>query len=464
MTKNPVNIPTERCKHGALLHECRETDCLETWELDQEQTKEVFKDKALARLGKERADDVAEEEEQREPIGKPEQRLFQEFWADRHGGGKTRKRTGLPFDHNTVKAMLHYGAINERQAQIAHHLIDLPRRGVWERIAGELGCSAKTVKREYQRIEKALSRKTRQIYPDGSILFRKSQGKPEYWLTHEIKFRYWADYRRELLLDRSQIRALIKDGRRVIRWPAPKYPDSTLGRLFDALFIEFADCPKPTEWPPEELGHHWKFNTDRCRRSLLKRIGARPWNMKQVYLALGKESKLCRACGTPMLIGLRDVHGQIVTRGKEFCDGTCRVAAHRQARHTLTTDRDCGRAVTPRISPVPSPRRHANSNPSAKAEKISSSRIIEKSAHLKGFDTFYRFVTLVHGNADRGESQHRAESIFKIVGNGNAERGFKLVREAPEKKIDIYGIWRDFSQEKKGVLDEEMANYLGLPD
>jgi len=454
MIKNPTETLHQCCEHGSYLHECLQGNCPEIWRVLTAPEEQGIGTTGLTG-GAEGSDK------------KTNGKLFQDFWADHHGGGRTTKRTGLAFDHNTVTAMLHYGAINERQAHIAHRLIDLPRRGVWEQIAGELGCCGKTVKRDYQQIESALSRKSRQIYPDGSILVRKRQGKPEYWFTHEIKFRNWADYRRELLIDRSQIRVLIKAGRRLIRWPAPKYRDSSLSRLFDALFTEFANLPKPAEWPRRELAEHWKFNTDRCRRFLLKRIGSRPWSMNQIYLALGKQSKLCRACGTPMLIGLRDINGQKVTRRKETCGNTCKIAAYRMPNRVSLSKPISRTNRVPRSRPALS-RQPVTVDPNTGKPQNSPWGLgIGKSTHLKGFDSFFCFVALIlekWGPSELDAINYRAESIFKIIGNGNADEGLKLVRNYPKAKIDIYAKWRDFSQDQKDVLREEISYYLqGLP-
>jgi hypothetical protein len=178
--KKPSPIP---CTHGSWLHECTDQNCREIWELTEEQLQEENQEKALAILAQKRTAELGDDEDGAEQEKKASalDHKDAEEWDHQENGGGAKYRHGLPFDHIMIKAMLQYGALNDRQAKIAHRMVDLsskPRLKIWPEIANELGCSAKTVQREIQRIGKALSKKPpRQIYPPGSILVIKRQGQ-----------------------------------------------------------------------------------------------------------------------------------------------------------------------------------------------------------------------------------------------------------------------------------------------
>ena len=107
-----------------------------------------------------------EEQKSAEEI-KLEEKLFKD-WEEAEKGRTGGNRSGLPYDHLTVRAMYQYGALSDRQAKIAHLLLDLPRGGQKqkdrEQVGRALGYSSKTVKREMERINTKLSEKKRGYY------------------------------------------------------------------------------------------------------------------------------------------------------------------------------------------------------------------------------------------------------------------------------------------------------------
>jgi len=234
--------------------------------------------------------------------------------------------------------------LTERQAKIGHILLDLPRGGmkknIWEQIARTLGCSSKTVKREWERINTRLSEKKHVYYPPGSIVVIKTRGQrvPQYWLAHEFNVRNWRFSWRELINDRALIRRLLRQGRPVIHWQQTPYRQSPMNRLFGALIRElgqeFKDpsnqIPDGAEWPPLEFAEDWEFNVQKAKKLLSKRYPSGSWTVSHASHALGRRSALCNGCRTPVLRGFR-IGGRLVTRRARYCDAACKMKGRRSS-------------------------------------------------------------------------------------------------------------------------------------
>ena len=197
------------CDHGVIWLDCKDSTCCEIRTLAEEQVKERreqlvlgYLAKKTARLKEEKKGEL-EEQKTAEEIEVGEQ--ISKAWDDEDKGRTVSgNRSGLPYDHLTIRAMHQFGALSDRQAKIGHILLDLPQGGkkqsIWEQIARTLGCSSKTVKREWERINTRLAEKKHVYYPLGSIVAIKTRGQRvlQYWLAHEVRFRNWRFAWREL--------------------------------------------------------------------------------------------------------------------------------------------------------------------------------------------------------------------------------------------------------------------------
>jgi len=338
----------ERCGHGAVWRDCEDFVCREIWQLAEEQVKEICQQYALGYVAQRTAE---LKEKEKGDLG--EQKTAEEIeldkqitkaWDDKDKGRTvSRNRSGLPYDHITIRAMHQFGAISERQARIAHMMLDYKGQSrPWNRIADNLGCSDKTVTREVNRINSVLSEKKRSSidYPAGSILIVRTRGQRavEYWLTQEIRFRNWRKTWRELITDPAEIRRLRREGRPVIYRRQIPYRQSPMNRLFGALIRElgqeFKDpsnrLPDGAEWPPIEFADDWGFNLQKARKLLSKRYPGGSWTTLQVYQALGRRSALCNGCRTPVLRGFR-IGGHLVTQRAKYCDAACKMKSRRSA-------------------------------------------------------------------------------------------------------------------------------------
>ena len=350
--RNEIVTLPDLCVHGRQWQSCRDSACREIWGIAQEQAKEYAQEEKLAAVAKRVAREREEEEGDLEARKKQteinqEKRMVAEWECSEKGGGYTT-RPGLPYDRITVRAMRQYGALNERQAKIVLRLIELggkKRSSVWSEIGKDLGCSARTVRREVSRIDEQLSqrklasRANQSEYPPGSIVIVKTRGEraPQYWLTHQLKFRNWTQSWRELLPNTASTRRLLRDGRPVYRSAQIPVRQSPMNRLFGALIKEFgqefsepsSQLPLGSEWPPAEFAKDWAFNVQRAKKILLKKYPGGSWSASQVYSALGKGYVLCRNCRTSILKGFR-LGGRLTTRRAKFCDDACKMTWQRK--------------------------------------------------------------------------------------------------------------------------------------
>jgi hypothetical protein len=344
----------EWCPHGAVWRDCKDSACREIWYLAEAQFKDIKEQWALGYLAKRAAEEREEgkgdlEERKTAEEIELEQQLVKAWENQEKGRSDSGNRSGLPYDHITIRAMHQCGALSERQAKIAHLLLDLckkPGSKVWEEIAADIGCSSRTVKRELQCINTLLDKKAKHVdYPPGSILIVKTRGErePEYWLTREIRFRNWRRTWRELLTGRGLIRRLLREQRHVFHLTQTPYRQSPMNRLFGALIREFGQelkdplnrLPDGAEWPPSEFTQDWEFNIQRAKKLLLESYPSGYWTVSQVFHALGKQSVLCNACRTPIMRGFR-IGGRITSRRSKFCDDACRMKAWRSGQSRVS--------------------------------------------------------------------------------------------------------------------------------
>jgi hypothetical protein len=238
----------ERCDHGAVWRDCEDFVCREIWNLAEEQVKEICEQYALGYVAK-RTAELREkekgdlEEQKTEQEIKLEKQLLKAWEDAEQGRDDGGNRSGLPYDHITIRAMNQFGALSERQAKIAHMMLDYKGESrPWNNIANNLGCSAKTVSREVKRINSVLSEKKRGSieYPPGSVVVVRTRGQKaaEYWLAHQIRFRNWERSWRELVIDPAEIRRLRREARPVIHRRQIPYRQSPMNRLFGALIRE----------------------------------------------------------------------------------------------------------------------------------------------------------------------------------------------------------------------------------
>lgn len=335
-----------RCEHGAMLYSCADSRCREIWTLYQEQIKEQWAEvraqgqaqQARKNRGEktsqyeialEKRAHVEAEETQGDPAGSPEGPKYQSF-------------SDVFPDQITLRAAVQFSALTPRESKILEAYVEADRETpptkLWDQIGRKVGWSGRTVCRRFKKlVERFLKGNDSTIPtdPPGTIQIVKIRGerKPLFYLKKANRFGKWEWPYSELLTDPLAVRRLLSEGRPVSHSYQVRIRSSPMNRLFGDLIAAFGEGLQKPERPPEYLSStDWDYNVRRAQRLLAgkkNRVG--PWTASQVYRILGRGSKLCKACHTPMLRGFK-LNAQRITRRRDFCDDACKMALGRRKK------------------------------------------------------------------------------------------------------------------------------------
>ena len=241
---------------------------------------------------------------------------------------------------DSVRVAVREGFITGRQGFVLQQgLWYWSERASWttncQRIAGALGWSRSTVSREFGRIVDAICRPrpTADLASKGGYRVTREHGeraKRRVWTVSENRVGHRRRPRAQLVSSRER--------RRVLR-ERPRSDDEVLVPIRTSrmrrLLVALAACAiGQTDGVGREVSSSdWALN----RRWVERRIQTakretRPTLFAEAASVLSRGYRVCRFCHTPILVGCR-IDGVKVTRGREFCDPSCR-EAHRRRHAT----------------------------------------------------------------------------------------------------------------------------------
>jgi len=348
------NGPLGQCLHGYKWDSCRDPQCQEIWNLCQEQAREHLREikgkQQTRRPLKERGEktpqyEIALEEESKSRFldEKEELRGDDEVtvtpWVIR------RFADIFPNDIS-IRAAIQFKALTQRGGKILRRYLEAEKEAreankeliltaLWEKIGQEVGCSAKTVGREFIRLIERFFVERNVRPPDfpGHIKLVRVRGerRPRFYRIHSVQFGKWRQVWSELITDRSMIRDLRKKGHLPIQSSVVPLRSSPVNRLFGDLIATFGEGLLQSKGSPDYISpRDWEYNLKRAKRLLSgKNHRAGPWAASDVYRIIGRGSTLCKACHTPLLRGFK-INDRLITRRRQFCDDACKMNSKRQ--------------------------------------------------------------------------------------------------------------------------------------
>jgi len=198
-----------------------------------------------------------------------------------------------------------FRAVTLRQAELLEAYFDsddgLANYKRWNAIGQKIGCSGRTVEREFrtlvEKFLKSRSKKAGDGYSTAIEVHIRGERKPRYYRRYSICFGEWKREWSELITDKKLIRELHR--KRVLMTRSKKTPilSSRVNWLFGELIRVFAnEVPQPEHVPPEGINAaDWEYNVRRAWL-ILERKHAGPWTALEVYRALGRGARQCAAC------------------------------------------------------------------------------------------------------------------------------------------------------------------------
>jgi hypothetical protein len=335
-----------RCKHGQPWENCTSENCPEIWQLHQqaldeerrEENARVYAQKALKKRGKTKSEfEIALEQSPVSNCEDYEFKITEDKFENESGPGDRRKLFRNIFaDEITFRAALQFRVLTLRQACLVKAYLDsddeLPNHKRWAAIGRRIGRSGKTVEREFLNLVKKFLKTNANNDGRGATIEAvhvRGERQLRYYRKHSVRIGEWRRDWSELIIDKKIIRELRRKGAPMIRSEKTPIPSSPVNRLFGALIKHFAsDLPAGDVRPYDVTVHDWEYNLRKAER-LLKRKSPGPWTALEVYYALGRGARLCRACRTFLIRGFR-INGGRITRAKEFCDDSCKMRAARR--------------------------------------------------------------------------------------------------------------------------------------
>jgi len=341
-----------RCEHGIGWEECESANCQEIWRLYQRAIQEesrqradwVATQKARARRGKKKSQyELALEKARianREDYDIKLRRENDGQDSEIDAGAKLL-RDVFP-DEITLRAAVQFRAVTLRQAELLEAYFDsddgLANYKRWNAIGQKIGCSGRTVEREFrtlvEKFLKSRSKKAGDGYSTAIEVHIRGERKPRYYRRHSICFGEWKREWSELITDKKLIRELHR--KRVLMTRSKKTPilSSRVNWLFGELIRVFAnEVPQPEHVPPEGINAaDWEYNVRRAWL-ILERKHAGPWTALEVYRALGRGARQCAACRTLLIRGFR-INGSRITRARQFCDDACKMKTERRKKNS----------------------------------------------------------------------------------------------------------------------------------
>jgi len=245
-------------------------------------------------------------------------------------------------DEITLRAAVQFRAVTLRQAELLEAYFDseegLASYKMWEVIGRKIGCSGKTVEREFRTIVEKFLKPTPNKAGDGYStaieVHVRGERKPRYYRRHSVRFGQWERNWSELITDQKIIRELRRQRVPMTRSNKTPILSSRVNWLFGELIRVFAnEVPEPEHVPPKGISAaDWEYNVRRARR-ILERKHAGPWTALEVYRTLGRGARLCNACRTFLIRGFR-INGRRITRARKFCDDACKMRSERRKKNS----------------------------------------------------------------------------------------------------------------------------------
>jgi hypothetical protein len=341
----------KQCEHGLGWEECESGNCQEIWQLYQRAIREesrqradwVAAQKARARRGKKKSKYEIALEQSR--ASKREDYEIKLPRKDDEGEPKvlaTAKllRNVFP-DEMTLRAAVQFRAVTLRQAELLEAYFDsdegLANYKRWDAIGRKIGCSGKTVEREFRTlVEKFLKPKPNKAgdgYGTAIEVHIRGEREPRYYRKHSVRFGEWKREWSELITDKKVIGDLRREHVPMTRSNRTPILSSRVNWLFGELIHVFANqVPEREHMPADRISAaDWEYNVLRARR-ILERKHAGPWTALEVYYALGRGARRCADCRTLLIRGFR-INGSRITRARKFCGDACKMKAKRQKKN-----------------------------------------------------------------------------------------------------------------------------------
>jgi len=346
------------CQHGSEWNSCIDPGCREVWDLYQKQSKDIRDELKGAhhalKGGGQKKSQYEIELEERPQLEFIDEKEAADVDEQSTTASKIVRRFADIFpDDITIRAAVQYQGLTPRQGKILKKYLkaeknaieahkDLKLTVLWKQIGQKVGCSGKTVEREFKKlVERVFVEKmSRPKDPPGAIKLVRVRGerRPRFYRVHSVQFGKWSQTWSELITDRKAIQDILRKGQPLIRSQVVPIRSSSMNRLFGDLIATFADGLQNPQQPPKYISAtDWDYNVQRARRILAgKNHRTGPWTASEIYTTLGRGSKLCKTCHGPILKTFR-LNGRKITRERQFCDNSCKMKFERRKKKLVAT-------------------------------------------------------------------------------------------------------------------------------
>jgi hypothetical protein len=249
----------KQCEHGLGWEECESGNCQEIWGLYQraiqgesrQRADWVAAQKARARRGKKKSKyEIALEQSRASKRKDYEIKLPRKDDEEEAEVLATAKLLRNVFPNEiTLRAAVQFRAVTLRQAELLEAYFDsdeaLANYKRWDAIGRKIGCSGKTVEREFQTIvEKFLKPKPNKAgdgYGTAIEVHIRGELKPRYYRKHSVRFGEWKREWSELITDKNLIRELHRQRVPMTRSNKTPIVSTPVNWLFGELIRVFAN-------------------------------------------------------------------------------------------------------------------------------------------------------------------------------------------------------------------------------
>jgi hypothetical protein len=256
---------------------------------------------------------------------------------------QNRRLVELFRDDTTIQAARQWGALTDREAGLVQAWVTVGDGQVpWAGIAGSLGCSVQTLRRDFKQVVVRFfdERRTpaRSVGENVLVLVRGTRRR-RYYVRRGITRGTWSSSGLELVRPRGEGRAIRRSGQLATKRKWRPIRVSPMRRLQAALvFALCADWAQAdTETQRVSESPDWVRTLAWARRRVSRRLGPQgPWAVPAVMRVLVRR-RICAACHTPILAG-GWLAGKQITRRREYCDEACKMRQVRRREARLQRD------------------------------------------------------------------------------------------------------------------------------
>jgi len=346
------------CQHGKEWEKCEAEKCHKIWLMNQEQIGEVESQKSdwiyALKVRKRRGNKKSQYEIALEKARVSNPDNYEMKASDDSDKNQAEQKSSSKSFRNvfpdkiTLQAALQFKALTERQRNVIKVYLNvdegfpsykLPSYKRWDLIGQEIGCSGKTVEREFRvLVERFLKTKATKGEVGATIKVVHVRGKRRlrYYRMHSLQFGEWSREWSELITDGKIIRELRRQGVPFIRSDKTPVLSSPVNQLFGKLIRHFgSDVPKSEQMLPVGMSAaDWEFNVHWAGRVLSgKKHLTGPWTALEVARKLVRGAGLCGACRTFLIRGFR-INGRRITPARKFCDNACKMRSQRRKKNS----------------------------------------------------------------------------------------------------------------------------------